>query len=189
AALAFERLHQRRFFANFVSARSTVPVNVEIVSAAEDILAEKALRIGVLDRLLHDHRQVAILAANVDVAGMRTDRDGGNHHAFNDRVRVVLENQAVLAGAGLALIAVAKHVFGFGRLLRHKRPLHSRTEPSAAPSAQAGVLHLVDQGIRTHAQGLLNGLIAVQLEIAIDIRSALSKALRDYAYLVGMGNL
>src|SRR5208282_2902337 len=42
AALAFERLHQRRFFAHFVSARSTMPINIQIVSAAEDILAQES---------------------------------------------------------------------------------------------------------------------------------------------------
>src|SRR6266446_6541034 len=35
---------------------------------------------------------------------------------------------------------------------------------------------------------MASGYKAVQLEIAIDIRGALSKALRDNAYLVGMGN-
>ena len=188
AALAFKRLHQRRFFANFVCTRSAVPINVQIVSAAENILAKKSLGVGVFDRLLHDDRQIAILAAYVDISGMRTDRDGGNHDAFDDRVRIVFENQAVLAGSGLALVAVAEHIFRFGRLLRHKRPLHPRAEPGATSSAQARVLHLGNDRVRAHAQSLLHGLIAVQLEIAIDLRSALTKALRDHAYLVGMGN-
>ena len=142
-------------------------------------LPRNPLRIGVLDRLLHDHRQIAILAANVDVRRVRADGERGDHRAFNHGVRIVLENQAVFAGAGLALIAVAKHILWFGRLLRDKRPLHPGAEPGAAASAQAGVLHLVDDGVRLHGERLLHGLVAVQFEIAIDIRRALAKALRD----------
>src|SRR5208337_2639006 len=46
AALAFERFHQRRFFAHFISARSTMPINVEIVSAAENVLAKESFGVG-----------------------------------------------------------------------------------------------------------------------------------------------
>src|SRR5450759_5276673 len=100
---------------------------------------------------------------------------------------IVFENQAVLAGAGLALISVAEHIFRLGRLFRNKRPLHSRAETGATASAQAGILDLIDDGVRLQGESFLHGFVAVQLEIAIDIRRALTKALRDHAYLVGMG--
>ena len=114
AALTFKRLHQRRFFSNFVCPRAAMPIHIEVVSTAENILAEEALRIGVFDRLLHDDRQVAILTANIDVSGMRADRDGGDHHAFDHSVRIMLEDQAILAGARLALIAIAQNIFRLG---------------------------------------------------------------------------
>ena len=47
AALAFERLHQRRFFADFVSSSAAVPVHIEVAPAAKDVLAEKSLGVGV----------------------------------------------------------------------------------------------------------------------------------------------
>ena len=49
AALAFERFHQRRFFAAFVGARAGVRAELEIEAAAQNILAEKALGVGFLD--------------------------------------------------------------------------------------------------------------------------------------------
>src|SRR5258708_5730977 len=107
AALAFERLHQRRLFANLVSPRAAVPENVKIVSAAEDVLAEKAFGIGIAQRLLHDDREIPVLAANIDVSRVRPYRERGDHDTFDDGMRVMLENQTVFAGAGLALIAVA----------------------------------------------------------------------------------
>ena len=42
AALAFERFHQRRFFAALVGARAGVRGQIEIEAAAEDIFAEIA---------------------------------------------------------------------------------------------------------------------------------------------------
>ena len=73
-ALALERLHQRRLFADFVGARAAVPINVEVASAAENVFAEKSLGIGIGNRLLHDLQQIAVLAANVDVASLSTRR-------------------------------------------------------------------------------------------------------------------
>src|SRR5579862_7719378 len=65
-ALALERFHERRFFSHFVGARAAVPVNVEILSAAENVFAEKAARVHVGNLLLHDFEKIAVLAANVD---------------------------------------------------------------------------------------------------------------------------
>ena len=117
AALAFQRFHQCGFFTDLIRARATVPVNVEIVAAAEDILAQETAGVGVGNRLLHDFQQIAIFASDIDVAGVRTDRQSRDHRSLDHGVRVVLENQAVFAGAGLTLISIAKHVFGFRRLL------------------------------------------------------------------------
>src|SRR5580693_2027972 len=47
AALAFERFHQRRLLAHLVGTRSTVPVDLKVVTAAENVLAEKSPRVGV----------------------------------------------------------------------------------------------------------------------------------------------
>ncbi len=92
-------------------------------------------------------------------------------------MRIVLKDQPVFAGAGLALIAVAQHIFRLRRLLRNERPLHSSVESRAAAPAQAGILDLIDDGVRLHAERLLHGLVAVKLEIAVDIRRALPKRL------------
>ena len=117
SALAFERLHQRRFFSHLVGARSAVPVDVEVLPAAENVLAQKTSRVSIGNRLLHNFQKIAILAANVDVSGLRAHGQPGNHHAFNHGMRIVLENQTVFAGARLALVAIAQNIFRLGRLL------------------------------------------------------------------------
>src|SRR4051812_45443451 len=68
AALSFQRFHQCRLFANFIGAGAGVPITIEPFAGAEDVVAEKALGIGIINRLLHDGEQVPILAADVDVS-------------------------------------------------------------------------------------------------------------------------
>src|SRR6266571_2913322 len=47
-------------------------------------------------------------------------RVGGNRHAFDDDMRVVAQDVAVLEGARLAFVGVAHEVFRAGELARHE---------------------------------------------------------------------
>ena len=68
-------------------------------------LPSQPLRVRLGDRLVHDLDQVAILAANVDVARVRVHREPRDQHAFDQLVRIVFDQHAILAGARLALVA------------------------------------------------------------------------------------
>ena len=124
----------------------------------------------------------------IDVGGVRADGDGGDHGAFDDGVGVVLEDEAVLAGAGLALIAVAQHVLGLGALLGDEGPLHAGGEAGAAASAQVAGFDFVDDAVGTEFERLLQGLVAVEFEIAVKVGRALAEALADDFDLIGMGD-
>src|SRR6185312_11006302 len=142
AALAFERLHQRRLFADFVRASAGLRHDVEVDAGTEDVLAEEAPGVGIGDSLLHDLAQVAILAAQVDEAHLRADGEPGDHGAFNYGVRIVQKDEMVLAGAGLTFVSVDEDVLGLVRLLWNERPFKSRGKARAAATAQTGSLHL-----------------------------------------------
>ena len=58
----------------------------------------------------------------------------------------------------------------------------------AAAPAQPGGLHLVDDPLGPFFNGVAHGLVAVQLEVLVDLRRALPKAARDDLYFIGMGN-
>src|SRR2546423_414328 len=103
-------------------------------------------------------------------------------------MRIVLEDQAVLARAGLALVAIAQNILGLRRLLGHERPLHPGGEARASAPAKPGVLDLIDNGVGLHGDRLLDGLVAVEFEVAIDISRTLAEAPGDDSYLVGMGD-
>jgi hypothetical protein len=58
----------------------------------------------------------------------------------------------------------------------------------AAAAAQVRRLHLVDDGVGLHGERLLQGLVAVELQIAVEVGRAQAKALGDDLYLIGMGD-
>src|SRR5437660_10442492 len=66
-ALSFERFHERRLFTDLIGAGAGVPIAIELLAGPENVVAEEAFGVGVIDRLLHDGEQVAIFATNVDV--------------------------------------------------------------------------------------------------------------------------
>src|SRR6185437_6782910 len=71
-------------------------------------------------------------------------------------------------------------------LFRNERPLHSRCETCAAATTQSRSFYFVDDVVGLHLQRFPCGLVAVELDVAIDVLRALSKALGDDAHLIGM---
>ena len=192
AAFAFERFHQRRLFAYLVRACAGLGDNVEVEAwVAEDVLAQEALGVSIRDSLLHNVEKVAILAAQVDEAHLRADGEAGDHCAFDHRMRIFAEEDVVLAGAGLGLVAVDQNILGLGRSLGHERPLHPHGEARAAAPAQAARLHGVDDP-RLHlfalGNGILHGFVAVQLDVFLDAGRALAEAPREHLDFIGMGD-
>ena len=84
-----------------------------------------------------------VFVAQVDINFLDADGPGGNQHAFEETVRVALEVDAVLEGAGLALVDVDRHqaraLFG-----PHDAPFAARGKAGAAEAAQAGIFHGLD---------------------------------------------
>src|SRR4051812_40048601 len=188
AALTFERFHQGRLFADLVRARAGVPVAIEFFTGAADVVAEKALGVRIVDGLLHDGKQVAIFAADIDVSLLRAHCETGDDNALDDRVRILLEDKAVFAGAGLGFVAVHQNVFWLGSFLGNKAPLHAGREAGATASAKVRSLHLVDDRVRRHRKRLLDGLVAVELEVGVDVGRTFAEPLGNDADFVGMGN-
>ena len=168
AALAFNRIQQRRLFAAFISARAGVDVRVEIEPAALNILAQIATLIRFRDGALHALDLVAVFAADVDVALVGIHREAADQHAFEQRMRVVLHQQAIFAGAGLALVRIHDDVLGFGRVARHKTPLHAGRKARAAAPAQGRSLHFVNDLRGGHPHCFAESLVAFVGQIGVD---------------------
>src|ERR1700722_7274237 len=139
AALAFERFHQGRFFAALVGSRASVGDHIEIETAAQNIFPHVSARVSFGQRRIDDIQDVAIFAANVDVAFRCVYRAPGDHYAFDQLVRVELHERTVFAGAGLAFVGVAENIFRFAAgFLGDETPFHSGGEAGAAAARQLG---------------------------------------------------
>ena len=136
AALAFDRFDHRGLFAADVGAGA---------AAQLDARQARRGRVGLqaVEFLLQQRAAAVVLVAQVDVDGVDAHGPGGDQHAFEEAVRVALEVDAVLEGAGLALVDVHGHQ-ARRRLLAHDAPLAAGREARAAQAAQARGFHRRD---------------------------------------------
>ncbi len=99
------------------------------------------------------------LAPDVEEGLAAADRVAGEQDALDQLVGIALHEDAVLVGAGLALVAVDDEVAG-PHAGRAEAPLDAGREAGAAPTEEAGRLDLVDHRGRGHGQRLAQGLVA-----------------------------
>src|SRR5258705_1158490 len=88
-------------------------------------------------------------AAHVNIAGVGAHREARKQAAFDQKMRIVPHDLAVLAGAGFGLVGIDHQIArpAVGRFLRHERPFQAGWETRPAPPAQARSLHLVDDPV------------------------------------------
>ena len=130
-ALAFERFDEPGFLAANVSARAAVDVNLQIVTAAEDIFAKEILRARLGQRPIQQRAPSRHLAANVNVGQLNVVGEAGDDHALDHLVRVLVEDLAVLECARLGFVRVANQVNRLAALRStndHFRP-HEKPAP------------------------------------------------------------
>ena len=186
AALAFERLHEGGLFADLVGSCAGLGDDVEVDASAEDVFAEEASGVSVGYGFFDDLEEVAVLAAQIDEAELGADGEAGDHGAFDDGVWVFEEDDVVFAGARLGLVAVDQDVFGLLGLFGYEGPLHAGGESGSAASAQAAGFHGVDDPLGAFGDGLLDGFVAIELEVLVDVGCAHAEAARDYFDFIRM---
>ena len=121
AALAFDRREQRRRLAADVRAGAAIDDEVAGEVGAEDALAEVAGRVRLLDRAGETAVRQVELAADVDERVAHLQRVRRDQHRFEQQVRRVLEDPAVLERARLALVGVGAQVVRLA-VVRDARP-------------------------------------------------------------------
>ena len=144
AALALERLEERRLLAADVRARAAVDDDGD--AARRSRLAHR------LERVAEDLELVLVLAADVDEHVLRLDRVRRDQAALEEPERDAQHDLAVLERAGLGLVRVDDEVVRLRELVRlgDERPLAARREACAAAAAQPRGLELGDDVVRRH---------------------------------------
>ena len=116
-------------------------------AGAQDVVAQQAALARLRERVAQALDGQRVLVAHVHVALVGADRERGDEHALDDRVRVVFEHGAVHERAGVALVAVADEVVLVARVGAAEAPLLAGREAGAAAAAQAAGLDLVDDAV------------------------------------------
>ena len=140
AALALDRFQHRRFLAADIGAGAAAQVNLAALGEAR-FVEER-------DLLQQDVAALRVFVAQVDVDVGRVHRPGADQHAFEHAVRIGFEIDAILEGAGLALVGVDRHQSR--RLLgSHQAPFAAGGKSGAAQAAQSRILerlqHLLER--------------------------------------------
>ena len=82
-------------------------MQVEVEIPAVDVaFADQVGLVGLIDRRLQPLALADELAADIDVGRVRAHGEGGHQAAFDQKMRVVPHDLAVLAGAGLGLVGI-----------------------------------------------------------------------------------
>jgi ferredoxin len=129
--LPFDRSDQRGRFAANKGPGPAADLDVEIEPASQDVGSQQAIVAGLTDGNAQPLDSQRILVADVHVPAAGADRVSADDHAFQDRMRIGLDNAAVHEGPRIAFIRVAHDVLGFSPRLAPALPLAARGKPRA----------------------------------------------------------
>ena len=125
---------------------------------------EGADLVGVVDGLLDAFETERELAAHEDEGLRDLQRVGRDDDALDQLVRIALQEQVVLEGGRLGLVAV-HHEVRDRRLAQH-RPLAPGRKPGAAAPEQRRLVDLAGDRFGEHREGLAQRVVAAGREVA-----------------------
>ncbi len=154
-----EAFQQRGFFAANIRPGAVAEENVEIPARLGGVLADQTGFISLVNRSLQGFTLANILAANVDVAGVGVHRERRDQTPFDQRMRIVAHDFAVLAGAGLGFVSVDNQIRrATVAFLGHERPFQASRETRTTPATQARGLHLGHDPVAAFADDILGAV-------------------------------
>ena len=128
------------------------------VPAMHVVLADQPGVVGLLHRGFKILPLADELAANVDIGNVCAHGPPGEQAPLDQVVRVVTQDLAVLAGAGLGLVGIDEELARtavIDAFLGHEGPFQRGRETGAAAATQARALDLVDDPVATVVDELL----------------------------------
>ena len=169
AALALDRVDQRRLLAADEGPGAQADFQVEIEARAEDVLAQQAPLAALLDRPLDPLDGHRIFGADVEEALLGADGEAADDHPLDHVQRIALQHAAVHERAGIALVGVADEVAGRVGGLGAHLPLLPGGISAAAAAAELRAGDFLDHPLRiVLLQHLGQGLEAAVVEILFD---------------------
>ena len=117
---------------------------------------------------------------------MRAHREAGDQAAFDQRMRIVAHDVAVLAGAGLGFVGIDHQIMRpLLHFLGHEGPFEAGGEAGAAAAAQARLLDHVDDGLGPEFEDRLGAVPVAALLRGVEPRRLEAVEIGEDAVLVG----
>src|SRR5262249_26952029 len=122
---------------------------------------------------------------HINIARVRRHGGASVEAAFDEKMRVVPHDLAVLAGAGLRLVGVDDEIVRpVTDLLGHERPLEASGEARAAAPALTRGLHFIDQPVAPFLDEALGPVPGATLARALEAPVLLAVEVPEDAILV-----
>jgi len=170
AASAFDGSHQGGLFTAHKCPGAHAHLQVKAEVCTQDVLTQEPKRTRLFHCQVHGADSDGIFCAAVDIPLTGANRVGGNDHAFDDRVRIAFQHAPVHESAGVAFVRVADNIFDIAGSLTGEAPLETGGEASAAPAAQLGIQHDLNDLFRAHlGQYFAKRLVTVIGNVVFDI--------------------
>src|SRR5262249_994891 len=129
------------------------------VEAMNVVLADELGVVSLLDRCLEPLAFADKFAANIDVAGVRGHGASGDQTTFDEKVRIMPHDLAILASAGLGLVGIDPEIMWTAvGLFGHERPFQAGRKSGAAAAALTGSLHFIDNRIAPSVENRLGAV-------------------------------
>ena len=143
-------------------------VNFAVESTVSDIFSDPPCCPRFGDGLLHDTDGLGKFAADVDVAQVHLEGPSCDHHAFEQLMRVLMEDVAVLEGTGFRFVAVDHDVMWLAVLAFDEIPFHSGGKACPATTAKVACFDFRNNLLGFHLQRLLERLVAAVAKVTIE---------------------
>src|SRR6185369_9004381 len=138
-SLPFQGVDESSFLAADVAAGGEVQVHIYRDLAAENTLAQKPCLLRFNQGAGQVGSRFFVAAPDVYEGMAPTESVAGKRHPLDQAVGIGLEQDTILVGARLHLVAVADEPARPGEVPRHEGPFLARREAGAAAPAQPGV--------------------------------------------------
>ena len=136
---SLDRREQRGLLAADVGAGPAMDHDVQIEAASLNVLAKPAALVRFGHRTGEPFGRPEVLATNIDVGFVASSRGSSDDHAFEQGVRIALENVSILEGSWFPFVGIDDEVFGFRAAFRDERPFSAGRKPRAAQTAEVGL--------------------------------------------------
>ncbi len=147
ADATLDRPHQRARLAADKGSTAAADLDLQVETRAENVLAQQTRFSGLLQGEADMLDRQGVFVADVDIARGSAHSVGADDDAFENAVRVGLQQAAVHERAGIALVGIADDVLGLSVGSVGRLPLASGGKACPASAAQSRALDDVNDRI------------------------------------------